>query len=317
LSGEKLSKQKRPRRNCADEVDAAEFKFAHLTLLQAPTKMPNHLEVEAEIGGPTDHYATTANSDPGKKHEDHADGASKRQDNEDGHSRFCFLPKRLERMLPHDANQENGDDELSFPRVVTQKYNAGLTISARKCSHNGIICKQMDRPMRLMLPLILALATTAPAQASNARYHFCWIGEGGYTMHGMIEFPGSLLGTGIITEEDVTGFVIEGAHNGVPVGSWSLNQRLPDTSWILSFDTNSMEFPTGGIRSLHTYQAWNAHGGVNDCGVGGFGFNAGNWAQDVCIDNTFIEASSIERDTPLQAYPMNVPLACETAAAIM
>lgn len=171
--------------------------------------------------------------------------------------------------------------------------------------------------MRLALPLILALAAAPPSQASSASFQFCWIGGGGYTMRGTIEFPGALIGTGIITEEDVTGFFIEGAHNGVPVGYWSLDQRLPDTSWTLSFDTNAMEFPTGGIRSLHSYQAWNAHGQVNDCGAGGFGFNAGNYAQDVCIDNTYVAISSIDRDTPLKAYPMSVAMACEPSAAMM
>jgi len=169
--------------------------------------------------------------------------------------------------------------------------------------------------MRRPLALCLALLSAAPLQA--ATFQFCWIGGGGYTMEGTIEFPDSLLDTGLITEEDVTGFRILGRYNGVPIGSWSLDQRLPDTSWTLFFDTSSLEFPTGGIRSQGSYQAWNAHGQVNDCGEGGFGFNAGNYAQDVCVDNTFVTVSSIDRDTPLKAYPMDVALTCEGAAAMM
>jgi hypothetical protein len=56
---------------------------------------------------------------------------------------------------------------------------------------------------------------------------------------------------------------------------------------------------------------------VNDCGVGGFGFNGGNWAQDVCIDNTYIEVSSIDPYTPLQAYPMDVAITCEATLPMM
>lgn len=171
--------------------------------------------------------------------------------------------------------------------------------------------------MRRPLALTLALLAATPGHASNAMFQFCWIGGGGYTMEGTIEFPDTLLGTGIITEEDVTGFRIEGRHDGIPVGAWSLQDRLPDTSWTLFFDTRNLEFPTGGIRSQGRYQAWNAHGAVNDCGADGFGFNAGNYAQDVCVDNTFITISSIDRDTPLKAYPMDMALTCQSAAALM
>jgi len=171
--------------------------------------------------------------------------------------------------------------------------------------------------MRRPLAFCISLLAASPAAASSAMFQFCWIGGGGYTMEGTIEFPERYLDTTIITEEEVTGFRILGRHNGIPIGSWSLQDRLPDTSWTLFFDTRSLEFPTGGIRSQRSYQAWNAHGAVNDCGAGGFGFNAGNYAQDVCVDNTFITVSSIDRDTPLKAYPMDVALTCESAAAMM
>lgn len=170
--------------------------------------------------------------------------------------------------------------------------------------------------MRHALTLIAAFLTAAaPAQAAS--FHFCWVGGGGYTMTGRITFPDALLNTGLISEADVTGFSILGFHDGIPVGSWSLDRLKPHTTWILSFDTDSLAFPTGGIRSQNSYQAWNANGQVNDCGPGGFGFNGGNWAQDVCIDNTFIEVSSIDPDTPLQAYPMDVAITCEATLPMM
>lgn len=162
----------------------------------------------------------------------------------------------------------------------------------------------------LAATLIAALATAPAAHA--ARYQFCWVGANGYTMQGEIAFPDALVDTGLITEEDVTDFKIIGFLDGIAIGSWSLDQRTAQTSWLLRFDTTNLEFPTGGIRTANSYQEWNANGQVNNCGaVDGFGWNGGNWAQDVCIDNVWIEDSSIDPNTPLFAQPMDVRLICE------
>ncbi|MEM7724296.1 MAG: hypothetical protein AAF376_18275 [Pseudomonadota bacterium] len=169
--------------------------------------------------------------------------------------------------------------------------------------------------MHRALAFLTALIAAGPAQA--ATFHFCWIGGAGYTMRGEITFPDSLLGTGLITQDDVTDFRIMGFHDGIPIGAWSLARLKPHTTWVLSFDTNTLAFPMGGIRSENSYQAWNANGRVNDCGVGGFGFNGGNWAQDVCIDNTYIEVSSIDPNTPLQAFPLNTEVSCEATLPMM
>ena len=72
----------------------------------------------------------------------------------------------------------------------------------------------------------------------------------------------------------------------------------------------------GGYFLEQSYQEWNASGQVNDCGVPGFGFNGGNWAQDFCIDNVWIEESSIEPDTPLPAVPMDEPLRCDSVVPL-
>lgn len=158
---------------------------------------------------------------------------------------------------------------------------------------------------------LAALVATAALPAHAARFQFCWIGGNGYTMLGEIEFPDSLLNTGRITEAQVTDFRIQGFRDGVPIGFWSLSMRNPTTSWTLSFDTTALEFPMGGSRTLGTYQEWNANGRVNDCGaVDGFGFNGGNWAQDVCINNTYIEDSSIDPLTPLKALPLEAEIQC-------
>lgn len=165
--------------------------------------------------------------------------------------------------------------------------------------------------------LVAASLLAAQPAVAAARFQFCWIGANGYTMEGQIEFPEALIDTGIINETQVTGFRIQGFHEGLPIGFWSLDMLTPETSWLLHFDTRSLQFPTGGSRSQQTYQEWNANGEVNDCGaVDGFGFNGGNWAQDVCVDNTWIEASSIDPFTPLQAYPMDVRLNCDPSVPI-
>lgn len=167
---------------------------------------------------------------------------------------------------------------------------------------------------RLTGPALALLMLCSPAQA--AKFQFCWIGNSGYTMRGIIGFPDALLDTGIITERSVTEFAIFGFRDGIPIGSWSLDQLTPDTTWELYFDTTALEFPTGGHWQDLSYQAWNANGEVNDCGIGGFGFNGGNYAQDVCIDNVWIEASSIDPDTPFPVYPEGMALRCEASLPV-
>lgn len=158
----------------------------------------------------------------------------------------------------------------------------------------------------------LAALLASPASGSDiARFQFCWTGASGYTMEGIIGFPAELLGTGIITEGDVTEFAIWGYLDGVPIGSWNMRDRTTETSWTLFFDTDEIAFPTGGHYLEQSYQEWNANGQVDDCGKPGFGFNGGNWAQDVCIDNVWINESSIDPDTPLPAFAMNEAMRCD------
>jgi hypothetical protein len=92
-------------------------------------------------------------------------------------------------------------------------------------------------------------------------------------------------------------------------------QRTTETSWTLFFDTDAIAFPMGGHFLEQSYQEWNANGQVDDCGNPGFGFNGGNWAQDFCIDNVWIEESSIDPDTPLPAVPMDQAALRQRSAA--
>ncbi|WP_245820414.1 hypothetical protein [Flavimaricola marinus] len=151
----------------------------------------------------------------------------------------------------------------------------------------------------------------APVQA--ARFNFCWAGAGGYTMTGVIGFPDDLLSKPVITEADVTEFRITGYLSGVAIGGWSLAERSRDTTWHLRFDPATLTFPTGGSFPGEQSQGWNADGDVEDCGRDGFGFNSGNYAQDVCWKGVWIEQSSIDPATPLRATTQAVTPECRGA----
>ena len=152
----------------------------------------------------------------------------------------------------------------------------------------------------IVAPRLLAavLAAAATPSVADTAWAFCWIGAAGYTMEGTIGYPDDA--TGILTEDDVTAFAITGYRDGVPLGSWSMAARAPETTFTLRFDADRLAFPTGGSRAMGTYQAWNADGTVDDCGDPGFGFNGGNNAQDVCVDGAFREESGVPPATPLQ-----------------
>ncbi|NDV02666.1 hypothetical protein GZA08_17000 [Pseudoroseicyclus sp. CLL3-39] len=156
----------------------------------------------------------------------------------------------------------------------------------------------------------LALLALAATPAAAAEFPFCWRGANGYTMTGAIAFPDKLMGQGLVTEDDVTGFEITGYLDGTPVGRWSMDELTDETTWHLSFDPAELRFLTGGSFPGPQSQGWNANGEVSDCGKGGFGFNSGNWAQDLCIDGTWISDSSIPPATPFFASTVPVTPAC-------
>ena len=144
----------------------------------------------------------------------------------------------------------------------------------------------------------LLLLLAAPALAETR--HICWRGENGYTMTGTLTFPDRLAWAELIDETEVDRLVIEGFLDGAPLGRWDSADRGPETSWLLRYSPREGRFPLlgGGI-----YQAWNANGAVNDCGIPGFGFNAGNSGQDVCVDGVFRTDSTIAWDTPILTWP--------------
>ena len=154
---------------------------------------------------------------------------------------------------------------------------------------------------------IAALAALLALPAQAIELHFCWQGAAGYSMTGTMRFPDALRDAPRIDEGDVTGFEITGWHEGARLGSWSLAALTPQTSWMLEFDRGEMRFVMPGIG---VFQAWNADGHVSDCGTPGFGFNAGNGGQDICVDGRFVNESTIHWSTPLRATPEPVNPGC-------
>ena len=157
-----------------------------------------------------------------------------------------------------------------------------------------------------LIPLLCALASPLSA----AEFNFCWAGAGGYTMTGRIAFADRLLSSTVITEDDVTAFSITGYERGVAIGTWDMSDLRPDTTWHLRFKPGSLTFPTGGSFPGDRSQGWNANGDVTDCGRRGFGFNSGNYAQDICLFGVWISQSSIPPETPFRATPHPVTPEC-------
>ena len=135
-------------------------------------------------------------------------------------------------------------------------------------------------------------------------------------MTGRMVLPDAALGKALVRETDVTAFKITGYHEGTRLGSWNMDALTDATSWVLHFHPESLSFPMPTDLGLPMTQLWNANGNVDDCGVPGFGFNAGNFAQDVCVDGVYIEPSSIDPDTRLFATYDPVTPDCANAAAL-
>ena len=166
--------------------------------------------------------------------------------------------------------------------------------------------------MQAVLACMFAFSGTANAAVLN----ICWVGGAGYTMTGRMELPDAAMRKSLVTEKDVTGFQITGYRDGIKVGAWSLGQLRPGTTWLLRFEPKTLNFPVGGNFGSLVSQGWNANGAVNDCGDPGFGFNSGNYAQDVCINGVYIRDSSIDPATPLMATYDPVTPDCRNSPAL-
>lgn len=155
--------------------------------------------------------------------------------------------------------------------------------------------------MRVQSALGLALLCCAGmAAAEPVTYAFEWQGSGGYAVRGGLKYDAAALQGPFVLEGDVSCFVIEATKDGAPVGRWALGMLNEETSWRLHFDPVAGSFLVEG-EGIWMPQAWNMNGEGNDCGAGGFGFNIGNAAQDICLDNTLIVPSQVVPERPFPA----------------
>ena len=147
-----------------------------------------------------------------------------------------------------------------------------------------------------------ALLLALWAQPSHAALvHFCWAGSNGYTMTGSMEFPDRLLDADVITQDEVTRFLIAGFKDGELIGTLDLSERETNDNWYLSYFPRTMQFPTNAEILGPFDQGWNADGTAANCDEDEFGFNAGNYAQDFCLGGVWIEESGVEPQKPFIA----------------
>lgn len=163
------------------------------------------------------------------------------------------------------------------------------------------------------LALLLA-ALAGPVQAEDV--YLCWVGANGWSMTGIMTFPDELSHAARITAADVTGFQITGWLDGRQIGGWNLKDSGPETTFVLNYSPAQGAFLMGGNWPGRFSQGWNANGDVTDCGAGGFGFNAGNYAQDVCLDGRWVEESGVPPPTPLYALSRMPDPDCRVAPQI-
>lgn len=160
-----------------------------------------------------------------------------------------------------------------------------------------------------MKSLIAAVCLVANS-ASAADFYFCWIGSNGYTMTGQMTVNPTSLNKPVVTQEDVILFKIAGYQDAQLLGKWDMQNLQNTTSWFLNYDPARRVFMTPGEMGLGVSQAWNAGGEATDCGDPGFGFNLGNYAQDFCLNGTWVEESGMPPETPFLVSPVPVDPLC-------
>ncbi len=156
------------------------------------------------------------------------------------------------------------------------------------------------RHMRLLITVsLLACLSCLNARAEGPIYRFHWQGGDGYTMDGALSFDPATPGP-IIRDSDVVCFFIEGRDEGALIGRWDMSMLHPGSIWRLHFDAGRAAFLVEG-EGVHMPQAWNMAGSGSGCGQDGFGFNLGNIAQDLCVDDKVIIASQVDPYAPFGA----------------
>ena len=152
--------------------------------------------------------------------------------------------------------------------------------------------------VRLMLGLAGALF--ASTSLAEERFSFEWQGAGGYTLRGGFSYHLEEVSGAFVRERDLTCFFVDGEQDGTAIGHWGLTMLNEETDWRLFFDPETPELLVEGM-GVDMPQAWNMDGFGTSCGPGGFGFNIGNAAQDLCLDGKLIVESQV---SPFQPFPV-------------
>ena len=218
------------------------------------------------------------------------------------------------------ADERTQDEKIADAIAAANRNKMRMLIEGVVAGLYSITAESNDGTgSRIALNSVNASSTAQELEtllAQAAELNFCWLGGGGYTMTGRMSLPDAAMFKTILTEDDITGFKISGYHKGRLLGSWNAADRGPNTTWHLRFDPAGMIFLTGGSFAGFVSQGWNANGNVTDCGAPGFGFNSSNFAQDICLNGAYVEASSIAPDTPLLATLAPVTPECRNTAAV-
>ncbi|WP_138472099.1 hypothetical protein [Poseidonocella sp. HB161398] len=149
------------------------------------------------------------------------------------------------------------------------------------------------------LAVLACLGGTGTVRAEHVVHVFQWQGNGGYAMEGALAYDSALARDGLVTGAEIDCFFILGRHDGAEIGRWSLGELDAGTDWIVTF------LPGLGAFAVYSPvtampQAWNMDGTGTSCGAGGFGFNIGNAAQDLCLDGQLLAESQV---APERAFP--------------
>ncbi len=133
--------------------------------------------------------------------------------------------------------------------------------------------------------VMLLLAFNTCVQADPVEFQIDWLGANDYTLSGSFTFDDSLLGTGVINQDDLLSFSISGFFAGSLLGTFD---GLPES---FLFDARDLFFPVGensdGSRNT---QAWNF---IGDSGIG---FLSGRFTQSLLLDGEFIDGAGFRVD---------------------
>ncbi len=153
------------------------------------------------------------------------------------------------------------------------------------------------------LALVGLIAAVGTAQAGIITMNVDWQGPNGYTMDGTFSYSDAL--SGPITGGQLSSLVINGFHNGSPIGSWDLANGFSGFNFNFNFNATSLLFAQGGLSSGPDGQNWDVTTGGNTCPAPGLGFSSGSAGQALCANGSFVNDSFQDQVFNLTASPVS------------